>query len=208
MHTYSWGFFNNFLMSSLYTAVSFKQIDCIAKRVTKYLNFYMPVLDLKIDTSRITKVTIVSISTNFFIKMNWSNMALRSNPMYAMHCSLIFQIWRWCVLQGHQCFHISFIIDTGQTLLGNICAHEGNCAAFSPPAYCLLCNCCCDSRKQRSTTAGSEGRAICLPKLHKSNKILDQRNPEFLYFSSKEIKVSYFYNIKYDMLGNGSSLLN
>lgn len=46
--TYPWSFLDNFLMSSLYTAISFKQVDCIAMLISKYLNFYVPVLYFKI----------------------------------------------------------------------------------------------------------------------------------------------------------------
>lgn len=38
-----WCFFNDLLMSSLHTAVSFKQIHRIAMLVTKHLDFNMPV---------------------------------------------------------------------------------------------------------------------------------------------------------------------
>lgn len=46
--TYPWSFLNNFLMSSLYTAISFKQVDGIAVLVSEYLNFYVPVSHFKI----------------------------------------------------------------------------------------------------------------------------------------------------------------
>ena len=40
---YTWGrsLFDDFLMSSLNTAVPLKQVHCVAKGVGKYLNFYM-----------------------------------------------------------------------------------------------------------------------------------------------------------------------
>lgn len=43
LSAHPWCLFNDFLMPPLHTAVSFKQIHCIAVLVTKYLDFNMPV---------------------------------------------------------------------------------------------------------------------------------------------------------------------
>ena len=42
MFPYSWCFLDDLLMSSLNTAVSFKQVHSVSMLVTKHLNFHVP----------------------------------------------------------------------------------------------------------------------------------------------------------------------
>jgi len=42
LETHSRCFLDDLLMTSLYTAVSLKQVDVVAVSVTKYLHFHMP----------------------------------------------------------------------------------------------------------------------------------------------------------------------
>ena len=68
--THGWRLFDDLLMSSLYTAVSLKQVDIVAMLVTEYLHLYMPA------DKQLTSSTLAS----FFFFLLWSGICSLRMP--------------------------------------------------------------------------------------------------------------------------------